>query len=202
MSVFKKKVYFPQFVAELITSQFGFLERNFANLIVLADESEVLTDSQKREFFDKTRELIIADIMMACQKYLCGRISNEEIGAVVGAVYGRYLTEYKRIAQTTAQQETNKVSEFLDLICRVEDEAKERHEHHEKIGYAQLHRIDNDIDKARLHLCQAFSKYCAGGNARSENREGSAFAAFKLATAFVQGDVVGHALEHCSVSFR
>ncbi len=201
MSIFKKKIYFGQFLADVITFQFDFLEENFAKMIVLADESKVLTDNQKEEFLDKAHELIIADIMRSCEQDFCKSLSSDEIGAGVGQVYVRYLTEYKKVPKALADQKAEKVSDFLGLICRVEDEAQEREEHNKKIGYSSYPKCDNQNDRMKLHLCHAFRNYCVGHNIESENREGRGFAAFKFAMALVKGDIVGQLLKQYSVSF-
>ncbi len=202
MPIFKKKIYFGQFLAEVITFQFDFLEKNFAKMIVLADESTVLTDNQKEDFLDKAHELIIADIMRSCEQDFHKSLSSDEIGAGVGQIYVRYLTEYKKVPQALAGQKAEKVSEFLGLICRVEDEAQEREEHNKKIGYNSYPKMDNENDKIKLHLCQAFRNYCVGEDIKSENWEGRGFAAFKFAMALAKADVVGHLLKHYSVTFR
>jgi len=102
MSIFKKKIYFPQFLADLINNQMDFLEMNFNKLIVMADEFRVLTDIQKEEFLDKAHELIIADIVMGCSQCFYKKISSEEVGEAVSIIYGKYLTEFKKVSKTLA----------------------------------------------------------------------------------------------------
>jgi len=97
MAIFKKKIYFTQFLADLVTFQMDFLEMNFNKLIVMADEPGVLTDNQKEEFLDKAHELIIADIIMGCKQRFYKKISSEEVGEAVSIVYGKYLLEHKKI---------------------------------------------------------------------------------------------------------
>lgn len=177
------------------------MENNFDKLIVLADESDVLTEKEKEEFLDKAHELIIADIMMGCEQYFYKSLSSEEIGAGVRQVYAGYLTEYKKVSKALAEKKTEKVSEFLGLICRAEEKAQERDEHYEKVGYSSPFRMDNDINKMKLHLCQAFRNYCVGEDVESVNWEGRGFAAFKLAKSFVKANIVAHALKHYAIIF-
>ena len=68
MSIFKKKIDFGQFLADLITHQCDFLGNNFNKLVTLADEFKVLTEKDKEEFLDKAHELIIVDILMSCNQ--------------------------------------------------------------------------------------------------------------------------------------
>jgi hypothetical protein len=50
MSIFKQKINFSQFLADLIILQCDFLQNNFNKLVVLADEFKVLTEKDKEEF--------------------------------------------------------------------------------------------------------------------------------------------------------
>jgi hypothetical protein len=202
MSIFKKKIYFPQFLADLINNQMDFLEMNFNNLIVMADEFRVLTDNQKEEFLDKAHELIIADIVMSCSQYFYKKMSSEEVGEAVSIIYGKYLTEFKKVSKTLALKKIEKVIELLEHISKAEEKAQEHDEYDKKIGYNPPYRIDNDIDKMKLYLCQAFRDYCVGEDVKSENFEAKHFAVFKFATAIVKGNVVAHALKQYAVIFR
>jgi hypothetical protein len=201
MSIFKKKIHFPQLLAELITYQMDFLENNFDRLIALADKSGVLTDSQKEGFLDKAHELIIANIMMGCHQHFSKKISSEEVGRGVRIVYEQYLTEYKKISKTIAETKVEQVSEFLDMIHKMEEKAQVSDEYRKDIGHSPSQRIDNDIDKMKLYLCQAFREYCVGEDTKSEHRESRGFVAFKFAMAFVKADVVAHVLKHYTVTF-
>lgn len=202
MSIFKKKIYFPQLLAELVTYQIDFLEKNFDKLIVLSDESGALTDNQKEDFLDKAHELIIADIVIGCEQHFHKKISSEEVGEAVSIIYGRYLTEYKTISKTLTSKKIQKVTELLELISKAEEKLKEHDEYAKKIGYHRPYRIDNEIDKMKLYLCHAFCDYCLEEDKKSENWEGRKFAAFKFARGFVQADVVANALKHYSVTFK
>ncbi len=53
MGLFKQKIDFSQFLADLISFQYDFLENNFNKLIVLADEFKVLTEKDKEDFLIK-----------------------------------------------------------------------------------------------------------------------------------------------------
>ena len=139
--------------------------------------------------------------MIGCQQHFSKKISSEEVGGAVSIVYEQYLTEYKKVSKTIAEIKIEQVSKFLGVICKVEEKTQESDKYRKHIGHSPSHRIDNDIDKMKLHLCQAFREYCVGEDTKSENWESKGFAAFKFAMAFVQADVVAHALKHYTVTF-
>ena len=201
MSIFKKKIYFPQFLADLITSQFDFLEKNSDKLIVLADESKILTEKDKEELLDKSHELIIVDIMMSCSQHFCKHLSSEDAGEAVSIVYAKYLTEHKKVSKTIAEKKFEKVMEFLELVCQAEQDIQERGEHYKEIGHNSYPKIGKVIDKQKFYICSGFSNYCAGKDMKAGNWEGKHFAAFKLAKGFVKGNIVSNALKHYSVTF-
>ncbi len=201
MGLFKQKIDFSQFLADLISFQHEFLENNFDKLIVLTDELEVLTENDKKDFLDKSHELILVDILMNCNQHFNRNLSSEEIGKAVSIVYAQYLTEYKKQSKILAENKLERVMELFDLVGRAEEEAEKRAQEQEGTGYKSPYKIDNEIDKQKFYLCAGFSDYCAGKNIKSENWEGKHFAAFKLAKAFVKSDIVGQSLKHCSVTF-
>ena len=157
MAIFKKKIYFPQF---------------------------------------------LADIVMGCGLHFHKKISSEEVGEAVSITYGKYLTEYKTVSKTLALKKIEKVMELLELCDKAKEKAKKHDEYAKKTGYHRPCRIDNDIDRVKFYLCDAFCDYCVGKDRKSENWDGRHFAAFKFARGFVQADVVTHALKQCSVTFR
>lgn len=201
MSIFKKRIGFSQFIADLITYQFDFLENNFEKLIVLTDEFKVLTEKEMEEFLDKAHELIIVDILMSCYQQFHKKLSSEEVGEAVSIVYAKYLTEYKKIPKTLEKQKLEKVMELFNLVCKAEEETQERHKRYKKIGHQSYPKIGSDIDKQKFYLCKAFSSYCVGTDIKSENWEGRHFAAFKLAKGFVKGNIVAHALKNYTITF-
>jgi hypothetical protein len=201
MSIFKKKISFPQFLVDLVTYQMDFFEKNFDKLIAMADESHVLTDNQKAEFLDKAHELIIVDIVISCSLHFYKKISSKEVGEAVSIVYGKYLIEYKKISRILALKKIEKVMELFELCEKADEKAQKHDEYAKKTGYNPPYRIDNYIDKMKLYLCQGFCDYCVGEDMKSENWEGRHFAAFKFARAFVQADIVTHVLKDCSVTF-
>ena len=138
---------------------------------------------------------------MSCNQHFYKNLSPEEIGEVVSIVYEQYLTEYKKIPKTLAEQKLEKVMELFHLICKAEEETQERHEHYKKIGYKSYPKIGSNIDKQKFYLCSAFSSYCVGEDIKSENWEGIHFAAFKLAKGFVKGNIFAHALKNYAITF-
>jgi len=201
MGLFKQKIDFSQFLADLISFQYDFLENNFNKLVVLADEFKVLTEKDKEDFFDKAHELIIVDILVSCSQRFYKNLSSEEIGEAVSIVYAKYLIEHKKISKILAEEKLGKVMKLFDLVGKAEEEVQKRDEHYKKIGYKSYPKIDNDIDGQKFYLCSGFSNYYAGEDIKSENLEGKHFAAFKLAKGFVKSDIVGQSLKHYSVAF-
>ena len=201
MSIFKKKIYFPQFLADLITFQFDFLEKNFDKLIVLADEFKILTETDKKDYLDKSHELIIVDIMMSCNQHFYKHLSSEDVGEAVSIVYAGYLTEYKKISKTLVEQKIEKVIKLFEIVCKAEEDIQKRNEHYKKFGYKSYPKINNDMDKQKFYLCNGFSKYCVGEDIKSENWEGKHFAAFKIAKAFAKGNIVSNASNQYQVTF-
>jgi len=200
VGLFKQKIYFTQFLADLITFQFDLLEKNFDKLFVLADEFKVLTKKDKEHFLDKAHELVIVDIIASCHQQFIN-LSGEEIGKAVGRVYGQFLIEYKKLPEAVAEIKIEKVMKLGELVEKAEEDTQKRDEHYKKIGYKSYPKIDDDIDKQKFYLCSSFAQYCAGKDMKAENWEGKHFAAFKLAKGFVKGDIVANSLKHYAVTF-
>ena len=201
MSIFRKKVYFPQFLSDMITHQMEFLEKNFHKLIVLADESQVLTDAQNKDFYGKAHELIILDIIVGCNLHFHRETSSEQVGEAVSIVYGKYLLEYKKTPMELADAKMQRLMGLLELLDRAEEKDHKYDEYAKKIGYERPYRIDNDIAKVKYYVCNAFCDYCVGEDVKSENWQGRRFAAFKFAKAVVLSDVVGTYLKEVKVAF-
>jgi len=201
MGLFKQKIDFGQFLADLISFQYDFLENNFNKLVVLADEFKVLTEKDKEDFFDKAHELIIVDILMSCNQYFYKKISSEEVGKAVSIIYAKYLIEHKKISRATAENKLEKVMKLFELVCDAEEAAQKLGEASKEIGYKSPYKIDNELDKQKFYLCDGFSNYCAGDDIKSENWEGKHFSAFKIAKGFVNGDIVTNSLKHYNVIF-
>lgn len=201
MPIFKKKIYFPQLLADMITFQFDFLEKNFDKLILLADEFRVLTKKDKEEFLNKSHELIIIDIVTSCSQHFYRRLSSRDAGEAVSIVYAKYLTEYKNMSKTTTEKKLKKVIKLYEFVSKAEQNIKERDEHYKEIGYSSNPKINNDVDKEKFFICSGFSKYCAGEDIKDRNWEGKHFAAFKLAKGFVKSDILSNALKKYKVIF-
>ncbi len=202
MSIFKKKIYFPQFLAKLIILQFDFLKNNFDKLIGLADEFKILTEQDKNEFIDKSHEMIIIDIMLSCNRHFYKFLSSEDISKAVSVVYGKYLLEHKKVLKTIAEDKIRNVMELFDLVSEAKQNIQEKDEHYKEIDYNSYPKIDNEIDKQKFYLVSAFCNYYAGKDMKADNWEEKRFAALKFAKAFVHGDVVANALKHYSVTFQ
>ena len=201
MSIFKKKINFPQFLFEVIKFQIDFLEEHFDKLIVLADELKVLTNAQKKDFFDKAHELVVVNILMGCNIHFSKKQQGEEAGEAVSIVYGKYLWEHKKLPMESVDTKMQKVMELFELWGKAEEKEQKRDEHAKEIGYKRSYEINNYRDKMKLYLCQAFCDYCVGEDVKSENWKGRHFAAFKFAKAIVLSDIVGRYLKEVKVTF-
>jgi hypothetical protein len=201
MSLFKKRVSFPQFVADLICFQCRFLEGNFDKLIALADEMKVLTKEDKEEFLDKADALLMADLTMGCSRHFSAYISQVEVGKGVGFLYEKYLTELKHLPKVEVDRKVESVIRLFDLAQKAEENERGRHAHYNNIGYTSFPRVEDPAKAGQLHLCHGFAEYCTGNDMKAEGWLGRNFAAFKLATAVVTGDIVGRALKEYKVTF-
>ena len=201
MSIFKKEIAFGQYLFDLITYQMDFLEKNFEKLLIVADESRILTDRQKEEFLDKAHELLIVDIIMGCNLHFHKDHTSEEIGEGVSIVYAKYLTEYQKLSETLAEEKLEKVIKLLALWCKAGEHAQERGEHYKEMDRFLPHGIESDVDKMKLYLCHAFCDYCVGEDMRSGNWQDRQCVAFTFAKTFVLSDIVGTYLKKVTVTF-
>ncbi len=202
MSIFKKKIDFSQFLADLIGFQCDFLENNFSKLVVLADGFKVLTEKDEEDFLDKAHELVIVDILMSCNQKFYNNLSSEEVGKAVSLIYARYLTEYKKISKSLAEKKLDNVMKLFELVCCAEEETQKQSERNKEIGYKPPYKISDDIDKQKFYLCKGFSNYCVGSDMKSENWEGRNFAVLKLAKAFVKTDIVKTTLKKFKITWN
>jgi len=191
----KQKINFGQFLGELIVFQYNFLENNFNRMIILADEYRALTEQDRERFLDKAYELIIVDIMMSCSRHFSENLTDKELGEAISIVYGKYLLELKHVSKILVEQKLNKVMGFFELVAKKEEYMQKRVDHESSMG------TDNEFNKEKFYLCQAFREYCVGENTKAENWEGKAFATFKFAKAFVNSDIVTTLLNDYSVVF-
>ena len=184
--IFKEKIGFTQFVANLIQFQIDFIENNFDKLVDLADEYKVLSKNDKNELKSKIQVLAIADILYGCHQKLSGNISPQDINNCVAAVHKQYLTEYKNISEDIATKQVVSVKSFLEYLGTQEYDNEEANKM-------------NAHDKSLFYLCSSFAAYFAGTNIKSKNYEGKQFAAFKLAKAITKGDLVANSLKRYSI---
>lgn len=202
MSLFKKKIKLVPFLKEMIVGQCAIWEKYCPTWIDMADEAHVLTDTEKRELSERIHDLVIADIVLNCHNYLAHNLTLDEMTVFAGTVYELYLMDKKELSRAAAEQETRRVRELLSLLSWAETRTQEHDEYRKRIGYEPPYRAMQDLDKARLHLCQAFCKHCVGEvDMRSRSHVDRHFAVFKLAKALVQGNAVGQALKKYSVTF-
>ena len=201
MALFRQRIQFPQFIADLITCQFDFLASNFDKLIVLADESHALGETDRQEIFEKTHALIVVNILLRCTQYFSNTLSSEAAGEAVSMVYGKYLTEYRNVPKAVAEQKMGKVLLLLDLVSKAEVDVHARNADYRNIADASFPSIVGDVNKQQFYLCSAFAAYCAGDSLRDAGWESKRFAAFRLAKGIVGGDIVGNARGRYRVIF-
>lgn len=197
MSIFKKKIDFSQFIANLISFQLDFIKNNFDKMAILADEFKVLTESDKKDLYEKLQTLSVADILIECHLNLSDKVEPQEINNCIAVMYRRCLVEYKRMQEKEA---IDKAKRVLDLIEYMEDAKKDTEQTRErasKHGY-EMNRV-NEQDEQKYYLCSGFSDYYAGKDVKSENWEGKHFAAFKLAKAIVKTDIVSITLKEYKI---
>ena len=202
MLFFKKKIYFPQFIADVISYQMDFLDNNFDKLIFLADKSGILTDSQKYDLLDKAHELMIVDILRGCEQHFFKKVSNENMGECMSIMYGKYLMEYKKFSKDAALKKVEDVIKLLEHREKAETKGKEHDDYYRKIGCEDPFRIQNATDLVKLYLCDAFCDYCIGERTMLDGFEEKRLVVFKFAMSFVYADVVSHTLKQYSVTFK
>ncbi|MDD4412203.1 MAG: hypothetical protein PHR00_00965 [Patescibacteria group bacterium] len=198
MSLFKQKIYYGQFILDIIKFQFDFLENSFSKLIVLADELNVLGEKDKEDYFDKAQELVVVDILFGCCRCFNENLSSENVGQVVSMIYGKYLTECKQASKTLAE---DRVKRVLKLVCAMEDEMQKQDNQNRRLGYKHPYEIQDEVEKQKFYLCRAFSNYCVGNDVKIKNWEGKNFAAFKFAKSFILADVVKTMLKEFRIIF-
>ncbi len=127
MSLFGKRIAFPQFLANLISFQCDLLATNSDKLMGLADEGKVLTKEDKELFIDKAHALLMADITMRCFQYLSASISSVEVGKGVGLLYEKYLREHEHLPKTDVDQKMESVMTLFDLAEAAERDTQTHH---------------------------------------------------------------------------
>jgi hypothetical protein len=201
MPLFKKRISFPQFLADRVSFQCDFLARSFDKLIALADESNVLTQEDREQFFDKAHALLVVNITMRCCQYFSAQVSSEEVGRGVSIVYGKYLTEHEHVPTALADQKLGSVLTLLELVDKAEKDVAAKNAHYKNIGLVSSPDIANDANAEQFYLCSGFAEYCAGRDVKAQRWEGKRFAAFKLAKGLVGGNMVARALSQYRVTF-
>ena len=143
--------------------------------------------------------MIIVDILISCNRCFADNLPDGKIAEITSIVYGKYLTEYKKISKSLPEEKLKEVIELINFAGKAEEDKLRQEEYYKKIGCYSPYQIGNDIDKQKLYLCMGFSQYCAGEFERSNNYEGRQFAAFKLAKAFVKADIVKSTLKEFEI---
>ncbi len=197
MSIFKKKIDFGQFVANLISFQLDFIENNFDKMAVLADEFKVLTESDKKDLYEKLHTLSVADILLECHINLSNKVSPQEINNFIAVMYRRCLVEYKHMQEKEAIDKAKRVLDLIDCMEEARKDPDQTRERASKKGY-EINGV-SEHDEQKYLLCNGFSDYFAGKDIKSENWEGKHFAAFKMAKALVKADIVRNMLKETTV---
>jgi len=212
MNLFKKKIEFPQFIANLIKFQFDLVDRNFEKWVVMDDEFKVLTSEDKKKLHQITDYLILADIHFGCLIHLSNKISRKisddgvgyYFGYVISSTYVEFLYNYRKMDIKDAQAKGKKFTEFWDFFAKHSEKAKKMTEEYKKSGGHPI-EIKDDGDRAKADLCSAFGEYYSikiGNGATEPNGiDGRNYAAFKFAMAMTKADLVGYWLKEYKVEF-
>ena len=199
MALFRKRISFPQFIADLVSYQCGFLTANFDKLIALADRSKVLTQEAKEQFLHKAHALLMVNLTKSCYQHFSANISQEEVGSGVGFLYGKYLAESQQLPEVEVDQKMEDVLTLFDFVDGAARDEHKRQEYHKSIGNTSFPKIEDPAKAYQLYLCQGFAEFCVGKATKPDAWEGKRLVAFTLAMALVTGDVVGNALKQYKV---
>lgn len=183
MSIFKKKIKFNQFVADVIYDYMNFLDSNIDKMIPLADEYKSLSEKDTEKLKDSAYSLVINDIMISIGEHLGNKISSENIGYIVGYLYVKYLKEVKHLDENDIK---NKTSEFEILFTNLE---------------SKVNKSGKDKE-LKFVLCHTFAEIYSSENLTDETVKGKNFAAFKLAKSLIKADFVKLMLNEYSVDFN
>lgn len=200
MSIFKKKIEFSQFIANLVSFQLDFIENNFDKMVVLADEFRVFTENDKKDLCEKLQTLSVADILIECHLNFSDKVAPQEINNCIAVMYRRCLVEYKHMQEKEAINKAKKVLELIEYMEDAKKDTEQTRERASKRGY-EMNKI-NEQDEQKYYLCSGFSDYYAGKDVKSENWEGKHFAAFKLAKAIVKTDIINIMLNECKITWN
>lgn len=201
MSLFKRKVKFSQFIADLMYFQLNFVESNFENMVILADEYKVLTESDKKDLYSIADFLMLADLTVGCIIHLSNKITNEDIGYVISSIYVKFLNDNRKIGIKEIEKKGEKYLEFLEFFEKYQEQNKKEIESRKQAGGHPV-EIKNDAERMQADLCVAFAEYFTdkiATNKQSETKQGRNFAAFKFAMGVVKADFVKLALKECNI---
>lgn len=203
MFLFKKKITFPQFVANLIKYQFDFIEQNFDKFVDLDDEYKVLKLKNRKDLYSLVDCLILADLNVGCIIHLTNKITSHDVGYVVGSTYVRFLSEYKKLDIKEVEDRSEKYLKFFDFFENFQEIRKNEIEERKRLGGHPV-EIKNDAERLQADLCSAFAEYFMSkfpSDQKDVAREGRNFAAFKFAMAIVKADLIGTTLKEFSIDW-
>ena len=184
MALFKKKIEFPQFIADVMFNGFSIYDKNIDEWMPMADEFKVLKQEDKEGLKKLGKSLVAANVYFGSIFHFEGLVSPEDSEKVVAGLYGKYLREVKNLSEAEVEKEANS---FGDLI--------------EKSLDTDLKDIDGKKNQFQFALCSAFAKMYAGEkNLSDEIVRGKNFAAFKLAKNLVKADFMEIMLKEYKVN--
>lgn len=184
--------------------QFNFVEQNFDKFIDLDDEYRVLTAKNKKDLRYIVDILILADLNVSCNIHLSNKITNHDIGYVVGSTYVKFLSEYKKIDIKVAENRGKKCIEFFEFFEDFQERNKKEMEERKRAGGHPV-EIKNEAERIQADLCSAFAEYYTNrilSTHQKETEQGKHFAAFKFAMALVKADLVKTMLKEFSIDWN
>lgn len=168
MFLFKKKIEFPQFIANAVFNSVNSYDSNFDKMVVLADEFNVLTTKDKDKLRDFGYALVIVDLIISGTVLFNNNLTNEELGLEVGTIYIKFLNEVKHLSEKEIQQ---KVDDAMKLISATES-------------------AEGSEDDLKFLLCSKFAEIYSGNKLTDEKIRQKNFAAMKLANALVKANIL------------
>jgi len=196
MGIFKEKVTFDQFLADVISFSLDNLDGNLENMITACDEYHVADSKFKQEVYFKAPFLIIMDINFSCIRNLSNLIDPDQISEKTVIAYARYLKDYKKIPAEDAEKRLDGLSVFYNAYSEEVEHRKKLEESAAAKNY-KMKRLDNEDQENQLNLCSAFGKFCEGKDEKTA--KGKNFAAFKFAMGLVKTDIVRLYLKERSI---
>jgi len=189
MTIFKKKITFPQFIADVIFSEFDQFDKYIDEWISMADEFKVLQHEDKEELKELGNALVVADVLTSSLIHFKERITEEDNGRIVATLYIKYMKEAKKYPDQVCEKNRNILAKLLDECNNFDAQ--------------DVKDIKGEDNQSKFALCGAFAKIFVGKTSLlNEVGKGKSFAAFKLAKCLVKADYLAGMLKEYKVIFN